>query len=226
MALIPKFSISQVENNPALLVIKDTTGVYDVTTNPGGYGTPNPDQSDLHWDYSSIIRVKDSGNSFKETTIFINDTLVSGSVGEIMIDKGGLFKAKAYGSYIYDPSNLTYQIGDILWDETGEEYVEVTALNSGVATVESINFEDVSDVEFSFIVEFSVFYSFDLEKAMGELLKDLPATSSCDMRKWMDKWNYLNRTQDAIQFLACRGFYNNALMILGEFQHDIITDDC
>lgn len=46
MALIPKIS-AHVENNCKTLVIKDKTGIYNASTNVGGYGTPNIDIGDV-----------------------------------------------------------------------------------------------------------------------------------------------------------------------------------
>lgn len=46
MALIPKIS-AHVENNCKTLVIRDITGVYNSSTNVGGYGTPNIDIGDV-----------------------------------------------------------------------------------------------------------------------------------------------------------------------------------
>jgi len=41
MALIPTINVC-VKTACSVLTFKDTTGVYNVTTNPGGYGSPNP----------------------------------------------------------------------------------------------------------------------------------------------------------------------------------------
>lgn len=47
MALLPKLKVdSQTLENDKMTVIDDT-GLYDAITNAGGYGTPNPDRSDL-----------------------------------------------------------------------------------------------------------------------------------------------------------------------------------
>mgnify|MGYP003562710923 CR=1 FL=1 len=47
MALLPKLKVdSQTIDNDKITLVDDT-GLYDLITNPGGYGTPNPDRADL-----------------------------------------------------------------------------------------------------------------------------------------------------------------------------------
>jgi len=41
MALIPNINLC-VQSGCTELIFRETTGIYNVTTNPGGYGTPNP----------------------------------------------------------------------------------------------------------------------------------------------------------------------------------------
>ena len=44
MSLIPKLCLSEA-GNASQITVADATGVYDVDTNPGGFGTPNPEAS-------------------------------------------------------------------------------------------------------------------------------------------------------------------------------------
>lgn len=46
MAFTPKFTITQ-SNDGKSFVITDVTGNYNVSTNPGGYGAPNPTQASI-----------------------------------------------------------------------------------------------------------------------------------------------------------------------------------
>jgi len=46
MALVPKNSATPT-TNPNLILFNDITGEYDATTNPTGFGTPNPDRADV-----------------------------------------------------------------------------------------------------------------------------------------------------------------------------------
>lgn len=47
MALQLKLSQDSLSTDGTTLIVKDTTGAYNASTNPGGYGTPNPDASSL-----------------------------------------------------------------------------------------------------------------------------------------------------------------------------------
>lgn len=47
MAFIPKIEFVELGRTAESITIKDTTGVYDVSTNSGGYGTPNPNSPEV-----------------------------------------------------------------------------------------------------------------------------------------------------------------------------------
>lgn len=50
MALVPKISVVTVDNTTGTsITLQDTTGAYNVSTNPGGYGSPNIATTDLDW---------------------------------------------------------------------------------------------------------------------------------------------------------------------------------
>lgn len=52
MAISPKICITY-ESNATAIYVEDETGIYDVATNTGGYGTPNGDRAD----YAAVLYV-------------------------------------------------------------------------------------------------------------------------------------------------------------------------
>lgn len=82
MALSRKITLQSVTTDGKGIIIKDTTGVYDVSINPGGYGTPNPERTDfvvasikvayldgsLSWLYTSDATALLSGDAFTITS--------------------------------------------------------------------------------------------------------------------------------------------------------------
>jgi len=46
MALLPVLSLVSISDDASSIVVKDTTGAYS-STNPGGYGAPNPETADI-----------------------------------------------------------------------------------------------------------------------------------------------------------------------------------
>src|SRR3954464_12535347 len=85
MSLVPKITATVTDKIRATSIsLLDTTGAYNASTNPGGYGTPNYATTDLDWaliylrnyedtDYniqklSSLTAILGSGQSFAAPT--------------------------------------------------------------------------------------------------------------------------------------------------------------
>ena len=67
MALTPKLSYEE-RNDNCLLTITDATGIYNAETNPGGWGTPNPDPVDVTvFDLDIIITISDGTETTYDT---------------------------------------------------------------------------------------------------------------------------------------------------------------
>jgi hypothetical protein len=66
MALIPTINITQADNG-SYITLYDTTGIYDVSTNPGGYGTPNPEDTDVT---AATLELQIMGSDGTFTTVY------------------------------------------------------------------------------------------------------------------------------------------------------------
>jgi len=77
MALIPTINITQADNG-SLITLYDTTGIYNVSTNPGGYGDPpaNPDYTDVT---AATLELQLMGSDGTFTTVYGPTSVVSGT---------------------------------------------------------------------------------------------------------------------------------------------------
>jgi len=73
MPLVPKISVITVNTATGKsITLQDTTGVYNVTTNPGGYGTPNYATTDLDWALLWFRNYKDTTYTKQKLTSLIS----------------------------------------------------------------------------------------------------------------------------------------------------------
>jgi hypothetical protein len=226
MALSPKFALKPLDTDAQILVVTDITGDYS-DDNSGGYGEPNPFKSDVHWNFFLKVKTKGKALTFDETDkIVISDDddeiidEVQDAVAYSQVDIGGLFTLVCYGVLAYSLAN-TPADGEIYWDYDNATYVIIT---DGLPV--PITFENIDKEFIPYQVTSQYFYPFELNKAQGEMLETLPATDGCKIDDWLDDWMRLEKDAQIIKIYACRGFYNNALLVLAEYQNKIITDNC
>jgi hypothetical protein len=99
MPLAPKISVVSVDEITALSVIlKDSTGTYNASTNPGGYGAPNYATSDLDWAILYFRNYSDTDYSIQKLASVV-DILAAGQIfGPVADDKiaDGVWEVKYY----------------------------------------------------------------------------------------------------------------------------------
>lgn len=95
MALVvnPTYSTSNSFTTPESLIISDSTGTYNVTTNPGGFGTPNPDRVDFGM--VLLVEKKGYGNTVDAEIAYDNsgNTLTTIAEWTVPITVDGWFLA-------------------------------------------------------------------------------------------------------------------------------------
>lgn len=226
MPLAPKFSLSVMAADAAVLVFSDTTGTYNALSNPGGYGAPNPEKAAIKWLHKATVKVKSSG-TFPQTAIVVDPSAVADSTGQMAVSMGGLFTASSHGVPYLNPLLTTYPLGTVLWDNTLFRYVRVIAVPSGVANaIGTVAVADILFSEWAYSIETSVLYAFDVERVLGWMLKNLPATDSCDLDKWLAEFERVRMDSEAIRLMGCRKHYNNALILLARYQNNFYKDIC
>lgn len=99
MPLAPKISVITVDKITAgSIVIQDTTGAYNAGTNPGGYGAPNYDTTDLDWALLYLRNYSDEDYNIQKISS-LTDILASGqTVIGLTEDKflDGVWEVKYY----------------------------------------------------------------------------------------------------------------------------------
>lgn len=99
MSLVPKISVITVDTATGKsITLQDTTGVYNVSTNPGGYGAPNYATTDLDWALLWFRNYKDTEYTKQKlsslTAILGSGQNVSGFTDGIFDD--GTWEVKYY----------------------------------------------------------------------------------------------------------------------------------
>jgi hypothetical protein len=133
MALLLKISESSYDKSTHTATFSDDTGNYNVTTNPGGYGTPNPERNTLAL-VVSAVRINNQLEIVKWDDP-INDTSF-----DYLFDSDGVYDiylcALPFEAGAFDPNVLAtdYVFYSVLDDEVykvkenenGSKYVEDT----------------------------------------------------------------------------------------------------
>lgn len=105
--------------------LKDTTGTYHVTTNPGGYGTPNKDYTDISESYFELNYIKVAATIY---TVTVNTT--NFSLTPIQFANPALANSIAVG-----PTYFDLAAGTSIGDGVIQSKYFVFWANSGVLTV-------------------------------------------------------------------------------------------
>jgi len=122
-------------------VIKDITGNYDATTNPGGYGTPNPDRADV----ALVLRAFNNRYDGSTTVVSNNVDVTPDNTDPLVvinwnveIDKQGWYKVVLYGLNILD-SSVLLSVGEIVWNTLTSSIERITdRVGSGPYTYTTI----------------------------------------------------------------------------------------
>lgn len=119
MSLVPKITVATVDNLLGKTIkIQDTTGAYNAGTNPGGYGTPNYDSTDVDW----VLLLLRNYSTDKYTTIkltSLTDLFGAGHTLDGLTDgvfEDGVYELKYYpviGNPVEDNTvtNVTWTLG-------------------------------------------------------------------------------------------------------------------
>lgn len=114
MSLVVKTKVTRnVAGTEAYIEFLNATGTYDVSTNPGGFGTPNPDRNDFA---AILVAVHKLVETDQEASVSAYDPLsVTSFTIAITRDVNGELKYDLYLVPIFD-SGGTYVDGDIVYD--------------------------------------------------------------------------------------------------------------
>jgi len=82
MALTTKLTVVSTSKDGKTITVKDTTGLYDATTNPGGYGAPNPS-------IPGLAKIEFYVESFGSTTLTHKTEITETTSPDIATTAGG-----------------------------------------------------------------------------------------------------------------------------------------
>lgn len=140
------------------ITITDQTGVYDASTNPGGYGTPNPERTDL----ALFLRVFAKRYNKTETLESTNLTTDPDSSDPLVVanwdctllsEKDSWIQATIYGLQLYAASTgLLFEVGELCYDVDSASIVKILTREEGEGytyTSESVTEADLDNESYS-----------------------------------------------------------------------------
>lgn len=151
MALVPNFNICEADDLKSLSFY-DVTGVYNATTNPTGYGTPNPSPSDV-------------------TTATISILLPGGTTPVVLTVKGGSLTT----SLPTTDNTLVFTITNVLLGLTAD-----ALLPDGVYDITYTLTGTYSSTSFTATGNCKRFLTGQVELCLDSKLNKLEAPSDCE----------------------------------------------
>lgn len=151
MALVPKITAVVTDTVRATsMKLQDTTGVYNASTNPGGYGTPNYDTSDLDWALIYLRNYKDEDYTIQKLSSLTN-ILGSGQNFVGLTDgkfSDGVWEIK-YFPVVAHP--VTPNVNTVITWTAGSKVFTLASANTILAGVSAILVKDISDTKLYFL---------------------------------------------------------------------------
>jgi hypothetical protein len=144
MALVLVISKDSISQDGSTVKVVDSTGDYDVNDNPGGYGTPNPDRTDLALFIRSFSKRVSEDDIQLEVSTYDPETA---DEWDITLSKDGWQQVIVYGLRLYSTS-LNLSIGELVYNTATEEIFKIlTKSGSGpyTYTYEVVTIEEVEE---------------------------------------------------------------------------------
>lgn len=130
MGLVLQLVKTSISADCNTLVISDSTGVYNVSINPGGYGAPNPARNTLYMILFCNLR-DSSGNRTPVTIPSYNYNTVTSWT--ITLSQDGWYELYAFSTIVW-AGGTTYAQGNIVFDVASNSfYVSQVSSNTGNA---------------------------------------------------------------------------------------------
>lgn len=114
MALVINIVKDSINDAGTELNLRDDTGLYDVSDNPGGYGSPNPNRNQVSIILLGYNKRQDEGDvalTFQNYSPTVDSTFV------VNLYKEGWYQIKSYGLRLYSV-NTSFDISEAVYDTT------------------------------------------------------------------------------------------------------------
>lgn len=143
MALILSATKTSITTDCGTIVVTDSTGTYDVTTNPNGYGAPNETRANLYLKVCLSLR-KSTGR--EDITIDdYNDN--TASTWSITVTEDGWYEIYFFACKAWSGAT-TYQLNYVIYDASTDLYYKsLQASNLNNAVTDTDWWESTNDVE-------------------------------------------------------------------------------
>jgi hypothetical protein len=219
MALELKTASSRNQDGSELYIeFRNATGDYDVTTNPGGFGAPNPERSVLAILYYGILRTTEE--DIEILPVLYNPLTAESLTIAIDKSKNGHHNFWLFALPIFD-DQLTYSIGDIVFnnDDPGNAVVQKLNIDEewDILSTEDLISEDVIKKEVNNFVtpEADTFVNELNATRLVKLTKLIEGT--CQKAEYddaRDAYDYVDGTLEAAYLDFCSGAYAEAQLKL------------
>lgn len=151
MPLAPKISVTSVDTKTGTTVtVQDTTGTYNVSTNPGGYGTPNYDTTDLDW---ALLWFRNYNETTYHTLKLTSLTSILGSGQSVAGFVNGIFGDGVWEVKYYPivAHPVTPNVDTTITWTVGSKTFNLTSANTRLAGVAAILIKDISQEKLYFL---------------------------------------------------------------------------
>lgn len=235
MSLVLVISKDSISSDGTTMTIVDSTGDYNVTTNPGGYGTPNPDRADI----AIILRAfaKRISEDDIELDIASYDP-ENATEWEITLNKDGWQQIEAYGLRLYSV-DTEFSIGELTYNAATDEIFKIlTKSGSGpytytydVVTIDEVDEDDVTTA-YSYVLNTLVLSLSDicLYKSIKKYYDDLDITVKTNPCEDSNFGNYLkiDTYLKTIAYDFAAGNYSNAQESVEQVENlcNCFTESC
>lgn len=194
MALELGLTIGAYDRVTATLSLSDTTGVYNVTTNPTGYGTPNNERNEF-----ALFAVTKIVGAFDNAQISVAP--LTDSAFDYVFASDGVYEVYLVALPFETSPDVSLLAEDYIYYETASDNIYI--VQNGVA-VETRNVFDgavfISDIQYYLVISYSETKAIDMFCSAFE--------TGCNPIR--EEYNDLNRVIDAIKCLYEEGYYVRA----------------
>lgn len=136
------YAVIDAVNNVQTIEVKDATGDYNVTTNPGGYGTPN-NARNTYGLKLFVIEKSTAGDVILTNTLQSPSTPTAKTVTAWRFDNVSGGYHSFYLCAITDYSNsIDYTVGELVWDDGEDDFFECLDANGPGSTVKAVTDTD------------------------------------------------------------------------------------
>ena len=232
MALVLAIERTSITADCGTVVNTDTTGNYNVTTNPTGYGAPNETRANLYIKFLVNLR-KTSGREPITIAAYNDNTVTSWSYA---ITEDGWYEQYVFACLVWS-AVITYAAGEIAYNVATDLYYKSLVAGNLNNAVTNAAFwkatEDVLDFAAAVALAQADVYEFTLNslevcrsrKCEGDML--VKALCDCCDECTLQEYEKVRMKLEAITYNEALGNYTEAQEILENVQRICETlEDC